>query len=131
MSLKEGINALPVVSLMCICPWASWLLVGTSTLCQEHGHQLVCTWKVVVACGHMHGLHATTESTQGHNTLKTSRIFIGQGGEAGGRQQGGLLLGCCCHVNVVLAEAQQRLPCQIRSQSTWPEHSLGIADDIK
>jgi hypothetical protein len=68
-----------------------------SALRRELGHGQVGTQDVLLGCGHMHGQHATTESTQIHNILYFNGSFIGQGGKAGGRPCGGLILGCWCH----------------------------------
>jgi predicted oxidoreductase len=48
-------------------------------------HALASGHMVMFACGHMHGRHATTVSTQGKNILGENRSFIGRGGEAGDR----------------------------------------------
>jgi hypothetical protein len=38
-----------------------------TTMLQEHGQ--VVTWDVLIDCGYVHGHHASTESTQGHNIM--------------------------------------------------------------
>jgi hypothetical protein len=37
---------------------------------QEHGHEQEGTWESLHACGHMHGQHAITDSTQGQHCKK-------------------------------------------------------------
>jgi hypothetical protein len=62
-------------------------------------HGLECTWNVCDDCGHMHGQHATTESTQRHKISSKTRSFIGQRGKAGGMSRGELVLVGWCHLN--------------------------------
>jgi hypothetical protein len=51
----------------------------------------VGTWNVLVGCGHMHGQHATTESTQLHNILCSMGASLGREVAARGRPEDGLL----------------------------------------